>query len=114
MGLPYMLAEMGSAASRLRDSTAVAAGVLTQRWACALACGFWLPWDLGNAVLCSAGLTTASTPSGNRGRDSWDETDINGIIENREEVVGEVNEYRDFSNNDYDWDITNHRSHKQY
>jgi hypothetical protein len=60
MGLPYMLAEMGSAASQVRDSTAVAAGVLLQWWACALACGFWLPWDLGNAVFCSAGLTVYS------------------------------------------------------
>jgi hypothetical protein len=51
MGLPYKLAELGSAALRVSDSTAAPAGVLLWRCAGALACVFWLTWNLGNAVL---------------------------------------------------------------
>jgi hypothetical protein len=52
MGLPYKLADVRSAASCVCDSRAA-----FSQCACVLACGFWLPWDLGNAVFCSAGLT---------------------------------------------------------
>jgi hypothetical protein len=70
MGLPYELAGKGLAASRVGDSTAAPAGVLPQRCVCVLACVFWLPWDLGNAGLCSAGLTTGLLGNGNIGRTS--------------------------------------------